>query len=127
MVVEQHDFRALWLACCCSTFAQEALMNQRIRRSLFAVAVLLLLLGLWVLTFPASPQANADGTPFRVGDVFAGVGNGLINHHRPTGLLVDTLNTTSSSTEDTGMCFDSAGNLYATDFNTSQMTKFNNL
>src|SRR5689334_23048323 len=77
---------------------------------------------------PVQPPKKPDnGVPFLNGDVFAGVGAGLINHHLPTGTLVDTLNTTSGSLEQTGMCFDVAGNLYATDFNAHVMTKFNNL
>jgi hypothetical protein len=62
--------------------------------------------------------------PFQVGDVFAGVGTGKIKHFSPTGTLLETLDTTTGSSEDTGMCFDAAGNLYATDFSISKMSKF---
>lgn len=73
-----------------------------------------------------SPPASANHIPYAVGDVFAGVGLGQIKHFSPTGTLLETLNTTSGSTEDTGMCFDAAGNLRSTNFQANNMTLFNN-
>jgi sugar lactone lactonase YvrE len=74
------------------------------------------------LAFAAQPAA---AVPYAIGDVFAGVGNGHINQFSPTGTLKATLDTTLGNTFDTGMCFDSAGNLYATNFS-GGMTKFDN-
>lgn len=70
--------------------------------------------------------AIASGVPYSVGDVFAGVGNAKIKHFDPNGALLDTLDTTSGSSEDTGMAFDLAGNLYSTNFTASSMSKFDN-
>ncbi len=66
----------------------------------------------------------ASAAPYSIGDVFAGVGNGHIKQFSPTGTLKKTLDTTSGSSEDTGMCFDSSGNLYSTNFEANDMTKF---
>jgi hypothetical protein len=66
----------------------------------------------------------ASAAQYALGDVFAGVGNGQIKQFSPTGTLKDTLDTTSGSTEDSGMCFDASGNLYSTNFQASDMTKF---
>jgi hypothetical protein len=66
----------------------------------------------------------ASAAQYALGDVFAGVGNGQIKQFSPTGTLKDTLDTTSGSEEDTGMCFDPSGNLYSTNFSANDMTKF---
>lgn len=68
----------------------------------------------------------AGAVPFQLGDVFAGVGSGKINHYNSTGYLLEVLNTTSGSAEQTGMCFDAGGNLYATSWTAGTMSKFNN-
>jgi hypothetical protein len=70
--------------------------------------------------------SGASAAPYATGDVFAGVGTGKIKVFSPTGVLKQTLDTTSSSNEDTGMCFDGSGNLYSTNFSAGNMTKFNN-
>jgi hypothetical protein len=64
--------------------------------------------------------------PFQPGDVFAGVGGGLINHYSPTGTYIQSLNTGSGSLDETGMCFDQRGNLYATNWSAGSMSKFDN-
>jgi hypothetical protein len=64
--------------------------------------------------------------PYAEGDIFAGVGSGQIKHFSPAGVLLETLDTTSGSAEDTGMCFDATGNLYATNWTAGNMTKFDN-
>ncbi len=66
------------------------------------------------------------GTPYVVGHVFAGVGNGQVKEFTPTGTLVQTLNDTTGSTFITGMCFDPAGNLYVTNFVGTTVSKFDN-
>jgi len=57
--------------------------------------------------------------------VFAGVGNGTIKEFSPSGTLVQTLHTSSAS-YNTGMCFDSAGDLYGTEFGSNTISKFDN-
>ena len=68
----------------------------------------------------------AAAVPYQVGDVFAGTGNGMIDVYNSTGVFIQTLDTTSGSREQTGMCFDALGNLYATSFTNRTMSKFNN-
>jgi hypothetical protein len=69
----------------------------------------------------------APSVAFLPGDVFAGVGGGLVNHYDPTGIYLETLDTGSGSSEQSGMCFDTAGNLYTTNWSAGSMSKFNNL
>jgi hypothetical protein len=69
---------------------------------------------------------------FQTGDVFAGIGNGQIQVYRLTPqiegpsvyTLVATLTIPSTNTYDTGMAFDAAGNLYATQFSFGAVSKF---
>ena len=95
-----------------------------------------------VLVSPAAAELGAAGQPapsnpanvsrpdqprgiaFQTGDVLAGVGSGQIKHFSPTGTLIQTLDTTTSSNEQTGMCFDADGNLYSTNFSAGSMSKF---
>jgi streptogramin lyase len=58
------------------------------------------------------------------GDVLAAVGAGKIKHFTPAGTLIETFDSTTGSSETTGMCFDAAGNLYATMFETNTISKF---
>lgn len=71
-----------------------------------------------------STPASASGVPFQTGDLLAGQPNGTIKHFNSAGQLLDTLTSTSTSSEETGMCFDSSGDMYATNFEASTMTKF---
>ena len=77
---------------------------------------------LFALAFasPALAQLNT-------GDVLAGVGAGKIKRFTPAGVLQSTLDSTTNSSETTGMCFDAAGNLYATMWTANTLSKFNNL
>jgi sugar lactone lactonase YvrE len=68
--------------------------------------------GAFTGTVLASLPARA-ATPTR-GDVYAAVGGGKIGHYTSTGTLVETLDSTVSTFEDDGLCFDPAGNLYST-------------
>ena len=70
--------------------------------------------------------AHAGGVAYSVGDVFVGIGGGSILHLSSSGTIVDTLHT-GHNTVDSGMTFDSAGNLYATDFEANAVTKFDNM
>jgi hypothetical protein len=89
------------------------MFKRRQRRIILKGALVTLTLGMLVAMIGAS-VASANGVPFSKGDVLADVGGGLIRHFDSTGTLLDTLNTTTGTTEGDGMCFDSAGNLYAT-------------
>jgi len=91
-------------------------------RRLIGLAVALTLCAL--LALGSAPLARADGVPFHSGDVLAALGNGNIGHFSPSGTLLDTLATTSGSSEGTGMCFDAAGNLYTTNFESNSMSEF---
>jgi len=77
-----------------------------------------------------SLNAPGDHSPYAVGDVFAGIGNGLIRRLSPTGSVIETLNTGTGCSEDLGMAFDAQGNLYATaafgGCSTGRVAKFNN-
>ncbi len=70
-----------------------------------------------------APAVRA-ATPYSVGDVFAGVGNGHVMQFSPTGTPLNTL-TGLPTGENTGMAFDSAGNLYATGFS-GNISKYDN-
>ena len=86
------------------------------------IALAVLLNGFFALF--ASRQAHAV-VPYASGDVFVGVGTGRVKHFSPTGILLETLNTTTGSSDDTGMCFDSTRNLYTTNWTANSMSKFN--
>ena len=86
-----------------------------------ALAICLVFLG------GQTPIASAHHVPFARGDVFAGVSAGVVKHFNSSGVLLESLNTTSNSNEETGMCFDGAGNLYTTNFTAGNMAKFNGL
>jgi hypothetical protein len=80
----------------------------------------------------APAGASANGVPFHKGDVLAAgardvftqLGSGTIKHFDSSGNLLDTLDTTSGSEVETGMCFDAAGNLYTTNFAANSMSTF---
>lgn len=70
-------------------------------------------------------QAEA-AVPYAVGDVFAAVGNGKVEHFNSSGVLLETLDTTSGGSFTTGMAFDSSGKLYVTAFSASKLAQFDN-
>jgi hypothetical protein len=68
---------------------------------------------------------TVQAATFSVGDIFASVGNGQVQHYNAAGTLLDTLNTnTGQGSFTTGSAFDSAGNLHVTNFSDSSVTKF---
>jgi hypothetical protein len=75
--------------------------------------------------------AAANHIAYSKGDVFAAVGNGKIDHYSATGTLLEVLDTGTGATNppanETGMCFDPTGKLFATDYDAFDMAKFNNL
>jgi hypothetical protein len=89
-------------------------MDMSYRKMVFA------LLGLCCLLLPTQAMA----APYTIGDVFASVGGGLVREFSPTGTLVQTLNTNTSSTYTTGSAFDAAGNFYVTTFGSGIVSKF---
>gem|GEM_PF-5526926 len=89
-------------------------------------AISLLAVTVMALALQQTHVAVADGVAFQRGDVFAGSGSGKVKHFSPSGTLADTLDTTSASNEETGMCFDGQGNMYVTNWTANSMTKFNN-
>lgn len=86
----------------------------------------LIIAGLDVCLLPAG-RLLATHIPYSSGNVLAGVGAGQIKHFSPTGTLLETLNNTTGSSEQTGMCFDAMGNLYSTNFSANSMSKFNTM
>lgn len=65
----------------------------------------------------------AIASPFLVGDIFASTGSGNIQIYSKTGIFRETLNTGSGGFT-TGSAFDSAGNLYVTNFSFNTVSKF---
>jgi hypothetical protein len=99
-------------------------------RALVRLAIMAAAVAAAYVAFAAKP-AHANHVAFAQGDVFAGVGNGKVNHYGPTGTLKEVLDTTTGPTSppgnETGMCFDPTGKLYTTDYDALTMSKFNNL
>lgn len=78
-------------------------------------SVPLVLLGFGVFARAVAP------TP---GDVYAGIGSGLVAHYTAGGTFIENLDSTTGSSESTGMCFDAGGNLIATMFSANTVSKF---
>jgi hypothetical protein len=96
--------------------------NRLARRTLSTTAAFALCTSFLVLAI--SEPASADGVALNTGDVLAATGAGLVKHFSPAGSLLDTLDTTTASTNTTGMCFDTAGNVYVTNFASNSISKF---
>src|SRR3990172_12696709 len=69
---------------------------------------------IWIFAVLMALTTTGAAVPFEKGDIFAGVGTGFIKHFNSTGGLIETLNTNTTCSEQLGMAFDAAGNLYAT-------------
>src|SRR5215510_1606516 len=86
------------------------------------------LLAMATLVLVAGSPFAALAAPFSEGDVLVGLGSsanlGQVRHFAPDGTLLDTLVTTSGSTEETGMCMDAASTLYTTNFQANSMSTF---
>jgi hypothetical protein len=83
-------------------------------RHLFAV------LAVGAASLFAVPTAAANHITYSPGEVFA-AGGGTIDRFLPDGTPVETL-----PQGQTGMCFDAAGNMYATYFGANKMVKYDN-
>jgi hypothetical protein len=86
----------------------------------------LLLITVTLLAMLLPTSAVLAGTPYQVGDVFVGIGNGQIEQYDNDGNYIQTLDNLTSSTEQTGMAFDSAGFLLTTNFSNHSMSEFDN-
>jgi hypothetical protein len=85
----------------------------------------IMLLVVSIAALVLAPSAYADGVPLAPGDVLADVGQGQIRHFSNTGTLLDTLDTTTGTSEGDGMCLDGSSNLYATQgFSADIVSKF---
>ena len=114
------------------SMASSIVIRRRHRRSAGFTRFCILFLLLGVLGAISSGRAWADGpVPFSPGDLVIGIGSspdgssqGKLLHFSPSGVLLDTLLTTSGSFEETGACFDADKNLYTTNFEANSMSKF---
>ena len=89
-------------------------------RLLAVVAIVLGMTGIALGVGPAQAVA-----PMAKGDVLLSIGGGKWEEHTPAGALVQTGDSTTATTENDGMCFDSAGNMYATNgFSYGSIAKF---
>jgi YD repeat-containing protein len=70
-----------------------------------------------------SSSFSAEASPFVMGDIFAGIGNGQVAHFSNTGVLKETLNSGQGGFT-TGMAFDGDGKLYSTNFSAGNITRY---
>ncbi len=72
------------------------------------------------------PKSTTDAkcSSFASGDLFAGVGNGLVAHYSAAGSFIGHLDTGTGSTYETGGCFAPGGEFYQTNFSGGSITKF---
>lgn len=89
---------------------------------LFALAGLLIIA--YFAVGGSTPTVSGESADFSPGDVFAGVGNGLIRRFDSDGVPLQDLNTTAGSKEQSGMCIDGGGNIYSTNHTAGTMSKF---
>jgi hypothetical protein len=68
-------------------------------------------------------STGATCTPRSTGDIYVGVGSGIVNRYHPDGTLVSSLDTTTDA-EETGSCFDASGNFFTTNFGDGSISKF---
>lgn len=67
--------------------------------------------------------SQAQAAAFILGDIFASVSSGNVQHYRADGSFVETLNIGAGGFT-TGMAFDASGNLYVTGFSAGTVAKF---
>jgi len=84
----------------------------------YSFTIMLISLGFLLMSYSAKAQT------FQIGDVFAAVSNGQVQHHdATTGTLLATLDCGFGGFT-TGMAFDSDDNLYVTEFSNVHITVF---
>jgi hypothetical protein len=70
-------------------------------------------------------QTTSAAPTLSRGDVLISIGGGKIEQHSPDGTLIRTLDDTTGTEENDGMCFDPSGNLYANNgFSDNSLSKF---
>lgn len=85
-----------------------------------------------VVVLTALSATIAAAVPFQAGDVFVSVGpnttlgGNVVRHYSSTGSFLENLIVPELTYTDTGMAFDSSGNLYVTLFGFNNVSKFNN-
>lgn len=89
------------------------------------VLILAVLTVLTMIGIGGYAQVHA-ATTYQVGDVFVAISDGLVQWCDPSGAVQMTLDTGSPGTYTTGMAFDSADNLYVTNFDAGDVKKFDN-
>ena len=87
------------------------------------LALALVTMFVWEVGVVTVTRVSA-GTPYHAGELFVSSGNGKIKHFTADGTLIQTLDTTTNSTEETGMALDGGGNLFTTNFTNSTVSKF---
>ena len=99
--------------------------SRQVCLGLAALVLGLVALPVATLAVPAlTSVAGANGVALSIGDVLAATGNGQVKHFDSSGSQLDTLDTSTGATYTTGMCFDSSGDLYVTDFDSNEISKF---
>jgi DNA-binding beta-propeller fold protein YncE len=83
-----------------------------------------LLIGVLLLAVVAAVPTQGFAASFSVGDIFASIGGGAVQHYSSAGVLLNTLTMGVGFT--TGSTTDSAGDLYVTNFSENQVYKFIN-
>jgi hypothetical protein len=77
-----------------------------------------------ILLAAAAISALAGPVTIASGDVVVAIGNSQVEVFTPTGTSLGTLNDGSGTAYTTGMVFDSAGNLYVTNFGADTISQF---
>lgn len=96
------------------------MLQKMLIKKFFAATIL----GVGLICFSGGID-RAQAVTFSTGDVFVSVSDGQVQHYDSSLNLVETL-VTGQGGYTTGMGFDSTGNLYVTNFSTSNITKFDN-
>ena len=94
----------------------------RVRTRVIGALLAASTLGIFLSALPQA--AHADGVPLATGDVLAATGSGQVKHFSSSGTLLDTLDDTSASTYTTGMCFNSSGDMFVTNFSSDTISEF---
>jgi streptogramin lyase len=80
--------------------------------------------GLATVALAAGAAADTGAGSVNQGDLLVAVAGGTIKHYDPSGREVGSFDTPTTHAGLGGMCFDAAGNLYATDFDAGVIHKY---
>src|SRR2546423_6599518 len=100
-------------------------MSWKRTSALWLVLAVAMLPASWGVVVAARAPTSRAPVPFAKGDVMAAVAAGKVLHLDSEGNLKETLDTTTSAQE-TGMCFDQSGNMLVTNFSANTVSKFDN-